>query len=115
MPNNCKGFSMLDALLGLSILSLFFTFALPSINALIKERKHVSESMYVVTTLHNDLQENIYEDSNSFNDSAVIFTPNKKELRITRQKNNHKIKVCINWAITEKRFKELCLYGFEAN
>jgi type II secretory pathway pseudopilin PulG len=115
MQNNCKGFTLIDALLGLSLFTLFFTFAYPSINDLIKERKHISERMFVVTTLNNELQHWLYDESDNLIASEVIVTPTNKELQLARQRKNDELKVCITWAITENRLEELCLYGFETN
>jgi competence protein ComGE len=115
MLRNCKGFTLIDALLGLSILSLFFTFALPYINDLIRERKIVTEKMFVLTTLHNDLQHWLYDDYNNMKNSTKLYTPLKKELHVNRSmEENRKIQVCITWDITDNRKEELCLYGHKA-
>jgi hypothetical protein len=114
MLRNCKGIALLDALIGLSILLIFFSVALPSINELIRERNIIAERLYAITQLNNDLQECIYEKSNSVSLVENIEGYNNKQYKLTREINENKFYNCISWVASENREESICLYGYKA-
>jgi hypothetical protein len=105
-----KGMTLIDAILGTSLLIVFISLAFPIITILVSERNHLEEKSVALTKMDNHLQAWLYGELSKSNLPKSIKVGNNA-YQLQWEQTNNKMKVCLVWLVSPSREERLCSYG----
>ncbi|WP_349407773.1 hypothetical protein [Pseudalkalibacillus sp. SCS-8] len=104
--NNCKGFVLFDAMLGLSLFMFTVLYVVPELIEVYKERTSVSERAFAVEQCHNLLQEWIVLGKEP--DQPTLTGENGNVYSIHWTHEEEIMEICIDWNGANGRVDSVC-------
>src|SRR5699024_206523 len=112
MLKNNKAFTLIEVLVGSSILFLIIITIVP-INSLLESERSLLRDRYDYTNkLHDELQSFIWERHKRIPVTYERRINNKTVSFQSSKEYNELIKGCVNWENVRNKYEEICLYGF---
>lgn len=107
---NCKGFSLLEVIVALSILSIISTSSLSIIITVYKERIAIKESYHALELLQTQIQEWLFDAGDVVQDKVVEVNGTVYVIDMEFQSDS-KTKFCVRWNGRNERVYERCEYA----
>lgn len=107
MLKSCEGMTLLDAMLGISILMFSISYMVPQLSNVYKERITVQEKSFAIETCHYMLQDWIL--SNHM-DSTTITGPNSTKYNVSWSSDvtAGTVELCLDWMGANGRLHSTC-------
>lgn len=105
---NSKGFTLIEVLVAMSIILMLVATIVP-INTFIQmEKKVLHDRRVILFTLHDELQDAIWQDEIKQNKQLTI---NHQTVEFNFSLKNKLIKGCASWKNEKQKEETVCLYG----
>jgi hypothetical protein len=105
MLQDSKGYFILDAFVGLSLLIFVLGSTMPSLYRIYLERSSISQERYAVELLHNNLQQSLNNEPTELNqvieDSTTVYN-------LDWVKSESEVELCISWESVNRRPNKIC-------
>lgn len=112
MLSNRNGFTLVEALTGMSIISFIIIITLPLHHILQLEREVLHERRIFNYYLHDELIKEINRQGSEIRNSFSTEI-NNKNINISFENESLYLKGCVNWTNAKKSEETYCLYGIE--
>lgn len=107
--NNCRGFTLIEVITSLLILTVITVFLLPTIATVYKERVSIRQEERALLHLDRAITSWIYEDQ--FKDGQKVEHENTTYTLAFMTTSNQELKACISWVAQNERQYERCANG----
>ncbi|MCF6137885.1 hypothetical protein [Pseudalkalibacillus berkeleyi] len=99
--------TLLDAMLGISILMLAITYMVPQLSTVYNERIAVQEKSFAIDTCHYMLQNWILSHNNM--DSTTLTGPNGTKYHVRwSSRESSTVELCLDWTGANGRSQSIC-------
>jgi|GEM_PF-1931830 len=107
---NDNGFSLIEALVAMSILMVLVATVIPIDSLIRSERKTLEDKRHISFELHDKMQNIIWEDEISPSHSIEI---NNRVVSFEFSETAGLVQGCARWSDKNEEQKEICLFGYK--
>lgn len=112
MLNKRNGFTLIEALTGMSILGFIILITLPLQHLLLSEREVLQERRMISYYLHDELIKEVNRKQSGIRESFSTVINNKR-VNVSFRIDDLYLKGCVNWINAKKVEETSCLYAIE--
>ncbi|WNF37795.1 competence type IV pilus minor pilin ComGE [Bacillaceae bacterium IKA-2] len=106
---NCKGFTLVEVMTSLLIVTVMISVLVPTLAIVYKERVSIRQEERALFHLERAITSWIYQDE--LNDGLVVGHENTQYTLAFMTIGNHELKACISWISENERQYERCASG----
>jgi type II secretory pathway pseudopilin PulG len=106
MLQDSRGFFLVDALVGLSIILFVLSAIIPVLYNVYQEQQAIIEERAAMEVLHNRLQDWLNNNQTDLYEEVISYHNTTYYLDLENVENG--VKLCVSWNARNKRFYEMC-------
>ncbi|MCF6408448.1 type II secretion system protein [Pseudalkalibacillus salsuginis] len=103
----CNGFTLIDAMCGMSIFMFAVLWIIPQLTTVYEERISIRQEEYAIGKCHNLLQEWKLTKRIQENNTALEANGIEYKIKSTEYPDDH-VKICLDWIGSNGRQKSIC-------